>query len=163
MENNISSSDSNMQILEKSLSNAIENVIGTMAGVTLSSSEKNPPDNALLNTQIIGVMMLVGDMNAMLCLTMSNDTASLLVSYMTGIQADQLKNDDVYDGVSELINMISGSAKSLLKDTKYSFRLTAPFTVVGENRFIIHKGKGNKFSKKFIFGEIELNLIFIIL
>ena len=152
-----------VQLLEKAISSAIINVIATTSGFELNSSEVVLQGNSLQESQIVGLMFLPGNVNALLSITMSNNTASTIVSYMTGIERADLNEEDVQDGVSELVNMIAGSSKSLLKDSKYYFNLTSPLTIVGENRFMTHKGNGNKLYKRFYFGEMEINVIYIIL
>lgn len=163
MLDNIQIDKDSVNVLEKALSEAIVKVIGTTSGFELNNSLLITGNNPLQESQLVGIMFLTGNTNALLAVTMSNKTASTLVSYISGIETTELSDEDIQDGVSELINMIAGSAKSLLKDTKFYFHLTSPITVVGENRLMIHKGTGNKLYKRFHFGDMQINLIHLIL
>jgi len=163
MSNTLDFETNDLQILEKAISSGIINVINTTSGFELNSSQIINDNNSLQESQLTGIMFLTGNINALLSIAMSIKTASTIVSYMTGIETAELAKEDIHDGVSELINMVAGSAKSLLKNTKFYFNLTSPFTIIGDNHLIVHKGKGNKLYKRFYFGEMEINIMHLIL
>lgn len=150
-------------LLLKCFSNAIEDTVGTMAGFDMIDSGEDLNESRIDGSQITGVMMLQGQRNYMVCASMSMETASVLVSYITGVPYFELGNDEVYDGIAELVNIISGRTKALLSDTEYHFQLTSPFTIVGENYFIIHKSKVMKLIRKFRAGDMDIILKLFIL
>lgn len=142
--------------LEQSLNTAIKDVIETMTGLYIE--ENICKENSLNKGEISGVMIIVGEKNALMSLTMSKKAASLIIAYMTGISPSDLSDEEVYDGAAELINMIAGRTKALLRGTKYYFNITPPFTIVGDKHFILHKNKILKIMKSYSIEDEELLL-----
>ncbi|MEL7597804.1 MAG: hypothetical protein AAGU01_06335, partial [Clostridiaceae bacterium] len=87
--------------LEKSLNTAIKDVIETMTGLYIE--ENAYKESSLDKGEISGVMVMVGEKNALMSLTMSKKAASLIIAYMTGILPTDLSDEEVYDGAAELI------------------------------------------------------------
>jgi len=108
--------------------------------------------------EISGAMFLMGKNSGMASITMTKQTASILVSYMTGIPYYELEDEDLYDGVAEMMNLIAGRSKAILKDTDYYFEITPPFTIVGENHFIVHKKQSQFIQKRFISSDLSFIL-----
>ncbi len=142
--------------LEKSLNTAIKDVIETMTGLYIE--ENAYKESSLDKGEISGVMVMVGEKNALMSLTMSKKAASLIIAYMTGILPTDLSDEEVYDGAAELINMIAGRTKALLSGTKYHFNITPPFTIVGDKHFILHKNKILKIIKSYSIEDEEILL-----
>ncbi|MFZ5985946.1 MAG: chemotaxis protein CheX [Bacillota bacterium] len=150
--------------VEKSFSRALKEVAGTMAGFDLVEAfEGDLGEEQQDKTKVSGVMTLKGIRNAMMVVTVSKDSAFVLVSYMTGIEPHELKEEDLFDGIAELANMVSGRAKALLADSGYQYDLTFPFVITGENHYIVHKGKVNKTKKRFAAGVIDIEMEVFIL
>ncbi|MCY6482870.1 chemotaxis protein CheX [Clostridium aestuarii] len=148
--------DKEIIYLEQSLNIAIKDVIETMTGLYIE--ENTNQQNSMCKGEISGAMIMVGEKKAFMSLTMSKESASLIISYMTGISSENLRNEEVYDGVGEIINMIAGRTKALLKGTKYYFNITPPFTIVGDNHFIFHKDNILKITKSYFIESKELLL-----
>lgn len=143
--------------LEESLTTAIKDVIEIMAGLCIEEvlSEQI---SQIHKGEISGVMLILGEKNALMTLTMSKELCTTIISYMTGIEKTDLIEEEIYDGAAELVNMIAGRAKALLSGTKYHFSITPPFTIIGQDHFIMHKDKILKISKNYIIDDMELYL-----
>lgn len=142
--------------LEQSFNTAIKDVIETMTGLYIEESICK--GNGFNKGEISGAMIMLGEKNALMTLTMSKKAASLIIAYMTGISPDDLSDEEVYDGAAELINMIAGRTKFMLRETKYYFNITPPFTIVGDKHFILHKNKVLKIMKSYSIEGEELLL-----
>ncbi|MCY6369914.1 chemotaxis protein CheX [Clostridium ganghwense] len=142
--------------LEQSLNIAIKDVIQTMTGLYIE--ENTYKENSTVKGEISGVMIITGEKNALMSLTMSKEVASLIIGYMTGNLPSDLSDEEVYDGAAELINMIAGRTKALLTGKKYYFNLTPPFAIVGDKHFILHKNKILKIMKSYSIEGKELLL-----
>lgn len=136
-------------------SNAVKKVISTMAG--LEVIETKISDETFI-AQISGVVMLVGDANVLLSITVSKQMAYLLVSCMTGMMVQQLNEEEIYDGIAEIINMISGETRAQLSGRKLHFNALPPFAISGDKHFIIHKNKVSNLVKKFRAGDNDIYL-----
>lgn len=58
--------------------------------------------------------------------------AATVVARILGLEANQLEDSDIKDGVGELINMIAGSAKNALLGTPYKFKAALPNVITGK-------------------------------
>lgn len=58
--------------------------------------------------------------------------AKTVVARILGLDANQLDDSDIHDGVGELINMIAGSAKNALLGTPYKFKAALPNVITGQ-------------------------------
>lgn len=138
---------------------AFNDVIRTMAGFDLSSESVE----VIESKEISGVMLLLGQKNKIATLSMNKSTSAIIISYMTAIPYADLKDEDLFDGVSELINLVAGRAKAILKDTEDYFQITPPFTIIGDGHRIIHKEKMKKLSRIYSAGENKICLeVFLI-
>ncbi len=108
--------------------------------------------------EISGAMFLMGKNSGMASVTMTRQTASMLVSYMTGIPYYELSDDDLYDGIAELMNLIAGRAKAILRQTDYYFEITPPFSIVGKNHQIVYKKQAHLIQKRFISSDLSFIL-----
>lgn len=144
--------------LQKCLAQAVSDVFSTMVGLELCQVIAGAKDLETHKSDITGVMMILSGHNALLSLMLSKKDAMDIVSFMTGITAAELLNEELYDGVAELVNMIAGRAKALLAGTDYHYQITPPLTIVGENHFILYKKNVPQLTMKFAAGEIKLHL-----
>lgn len=143
---------------QKCLAQAVFDVFSMMAGMETCQVGSNIADHQLGKGDITGVMMIKGTKNAVLSLTLSQEHAAMLVSYMTGNAPQELAAEELYDGLAEMVNMIAGRAKALLAGTGRHYYITPPFTIVGPNHFIVYKKEVAKIIMRFTAGDAELYL-----
>jgi chemotaxis protein CheX len=144
--------------LQKCLAEAVSDVFGTMVGLELCQIKEKAVTTEVCKSEITGVMMILSSQNALLSMTLSKKNAAIIVSFMTGIASVELADEELYDGVAELVNMIAGRAKALLAGTDYHYQITPPLTIVGENHFILYKKNVSQLSLEFEAGEIKFHL-----
>lgn len=144
--------------LGKCLSNAVENVMSTMAGIAISETGGGTGEMVSQCNQITGIMMLLGENNSMITISVDRQTALTIVSYMTGVEVSDLQDNELCDGVAEIVNMISGSAKAMLSESEYYFQITPPFVVVGGEHDIVHKSNVTRLFKRFSTGDGDIRL-----
>lgn len=127
-----------------------------MSGFVLNEV-KNDPESAQ-DHEIIGAMVLQGENALLLTLETNKNSAAPLVSFMTGIEIEALNSELLNDGITELINMVGGSARARLETTNYKFFLSVPFTLVGESVKIVVKKRTDCFASRLVCDEIDLML-----
>jgi len=135
---------------------AIQEVIATMSGMTVT--EINDCSNSGVDGEISSAMVLVGEKNMLATISMPQETAALLVSYMTGTPIGKITPEELYDGVAELVNMVAGQVKTFVGATPYRFQLTSPFVIVGKSYSIVHKNQVTTFWKCFETSGLKLQL-----
>jgi chemotaxis protein CheX len=136
---------------------AFKDVMFTMSGVAVTEIH-DQTDFGNEAGEISGLMVLTGKHNILVTLSMSANTATTLMSSMTGSPAAELPPKELYDGVAELVNMVAGQAKTIAASTSCRFKLTSPFTVVGKDHFIVHKSRITTFFKYFNANRMEFML-----
>ncbi|MBF8982100.1 chemotaxis protein CheX [Lutibacter sp. B2] len=146
------------ELVEGACTNAVKDVIETMTGFNIDEHYKNDEEDHISTVEISGMMFIFGKRNAIFSLSMTKESAATIVAYMTGIPPFELEDEDLYDGVAELVNMITGRIKAQLINTEYYFDLTPPFTIVGKNHYIVHKSCVTNIFKKFIVENLEIDL-----
>ena len=84
---------------------------------------------------ITGVLGFSGGRRGSLLVSFPKDIAFRTVGGMLGIEFTEI-DADVRDGVSELVNMIAGGAKTKLQAKGIDFELSIPNTIIGDNHQI---------------------------
>lgn len=113
---------------------ALIETVRTMSGMVIEPGwkmEKKP--------DFCGTMFLQGDPNCLLTVSAPKETASLLVSYMTGMEESELDLGTICDGMAELSNIVAGFAKSRQASKGHLLSLTSPLCVAGSSLHIVTK------------------------
>lgn len=137
-------------------SNTFKDIIRTMTGLDFVEEKLSTEDLMAFKSQISGVVILAGEKSIMVSLSMSFATASILVSFMTGAQAGELRGEDLNDGVSEIANVIGGKIKAKSSVNRVHYKILTPFTIKGDDHYITQRDNVLLFAKKFHNSEVEI-------
>jgi len=119
---------------------ATVNVLRTMAHIPSERREVLLKRNYLMFGDISGVIGIMGQtLEGSVAITFHEDLARRVVSAMLGQSPDELSGTDLNDGVGEIVNMISGNAKTLLSGEGLSFDLALPTIVSGRGHEVAHR------------------------
>jgi len=102
-----------------------------MAGMDSSRRGLTARVDGVAYGEISGTMGLSGPAEGFVSLTFKNSLARKIVCKMLQIQPGEESEEDLRDGVGELMNMIAGHAKAELVHTDHSFFLSLPQVIVG--------------------------------
>lgn len=118
--------------------NATTEVLTTMAGIPVAFKEVRAQENYRPMGDISAVIGIIGQSGeGMIALSFSHKLASYIVAQLLGTEPAKLSADDRVDGVGELVNMISGNAKSSLSHADGEvYKLTLPTVVQGSDHSI---------------------------
>ena len=94
-------------------------------------------DNTLIG-DISGIMGLSGDVSGSIIISFKKDAACTVVGNMLGVTYTEI-NEEVKDGIQEIVNLVAGQAKSMLTDTEYHFQISIPTCIIGANHQVNHK------------------------
>lgn len=106
-------------------------VLKTMAGLTVEFRKVYFSNTIRIFGDISGIMGLSGNAEGTLVVTFYWDLAKMIIAKMMGTEEDSIDAELIHDGVSEIINMISGSTKKEFVGTPYHFEISLPSVVVG--------------------------------
>ncbi|MFQ5750927.1 MAG: chemotaxis protein CheX [bacterium] len=116
-------------------------VLSTMASLKVQAKNVheingNADSNAVTTCMdITGILGFLGNRRGSILITFPRAVACRVVGGMLGIEFNEV-DADVRDGISELVNMIAGGAKTRLQNKGVSFELSIPNTIVGPNHQI---------------------------
>jgi CheY-specific phosphatase CheX len=105
--------------------------VNTMMATDIS--KENIIENNDTNFEISGGMILSGENNRNMLMVISTTKASAtyMVQLLTGLDEDDITDDDRMSTVVELVNITAGIVKVEVADTDSSYLLTLPFAVTG--------------------------------
>jgi len=106
-------------------------ILQTMATVEVEFKKVYFSNTIRIFGDVSGIMGLSGNAEGTLVVTFYWDLAKTIVAKMMGTEEDAIDAELIHDGVSEIINMISGSTKKDFVGKPYHFEITLPSVVVG--------------------------------
>lgn len=145
---------SNLKIPGTLFSTLLQDAITTTTGFLLDVKDFSQDDKT--ENEIVGTMVMVGNKNLLLMLSADDRSARMIVSYMTGIEMQELSNAMLCDGITEIINIVGGGARIAFENTEYKFSMSVPFAITGENVNIVVKRRTERFLSSFTNGDIKL-------
>jgi len=116
---------------------AITEIFSTMAMINVNLVQTYLSDGKFHFGNITAIMALAGNEKGIVLVSLHESFARSLVSNMMGVTPDMLEEEELHDGIGELINMIAGGAKARLGDTEEHFLLSAPSVITGTRHRII--------------------------
>jgi len=118
---------------------AARNVFSTMCGMEIERKHLYVKEDHQMLGDVSGVMGLSGEAVGCVVISLPTSLACQIVARMVGEEPGTELNEDVRDGVGEIINMIAGQAKASLVSTSYHFMISLPSVVCGKGHEISHK------------------------
>ncbi len=112
------------------------NTFEVMLGVRPEDRELETKDSTDGTYDISAMVGITGSGSGGVVLSFPEDVACKIVSRMLGEEITEL-NQDVYDGLGELVNIITGNAKrGLVRYGYHDLALSLPNVVVGKHRTV---------------------------
>lgn len=137
-------------------SSLLQDAIMTTTGFYIEECAlENEIDNS---NEIVGAMVMCGEKSLILTVSTDNLSAKNIVSYMTGIDLNDLTKAMLCDGITEIVNIVGGGARIAFENTELAFSMTVPFTIIGEDINIIVKKRTERMIKYFCGSDIKLHL-----
>jgi chemotaxis protein CheX len=109
---------------------ATDNCFTKMMNLTINAQQPLIKKYPYPEYDISGVIGLSGEAQGSISLSFSKATATRFVKTMLG-NIESINEDDLIDGVGEIVNIIAGNAKAYL--TKFSLSISLPNVIIGNN------------------------------
>ena len=106
-------------------------ILKTMAGMEVEFKKVYFSNAIRIFGDVSGIMGLSGNADGTLVVTFYWDLAKTIIAKMMGTEEGSIDAELIHDGVSEIINMISGTTKKEFVGKPYHFEITLPSVVVG--------------------------------
>lgn len=114
-----------------------ETTMKTMVGITeVKRTALHLKNDFHFPGDVSALMGIGGGITGSMALTMSEATARHFMGNMLGMNGADLSREELQDGVGEMVNLITGSAKSVVTGTKYAFNISLPSIIWGANHTI---------------------------
>lgn len=145
----------------KYFSGAMADVIGAITGLEVQENDGSKEEEAKQGEFLRGQMLVLGQMNVVVFLTMNKESATQLITYANGTPLPELSREELVNKLADIVDRVAVKTKALLAGSGTKLNLDIPFVSVSftaENRNILSKQKVFKVSKKFRAGELEVFL-----
>lgn len=119
-----------LEYLEPFIKNTCH-IFDTMAGMKVEFKRIYFSNAIRIFGDVSGIMGLSGNAEGTLVITFYWDLARTIVAKMMQAEEDTIDAELIHDGVSEIINMISGTTKTEFVGKPYHFEISLPSVVVG--------------------------------
>ena len=119
-----------MEYLEPFIKNTCH-ILKTMAGIDVTFRKVYFSNTIRIFGDVSGIMGLTGNAEGTLVVTFYWDLAKMIIAKMMQTEEGSIDAELIHDGVSEIINMISGSTKKEFVGKPYHFEISLPSVVVG--------------------------------
>jgi len=106
-------------------------IFQTMAGMNVEFKRIYFSNAIRIFGDVSGIMGLSGNAEGTLVITFYWDLARTIVAKMMQAEEETIDAELIHDGVSEIINMISGTTKTEFVGKPYHFEISLPSVVVG--------------------------------
>lgn len=106
-------------------------ILKTMAGMDVEFKKIYFSNTIRIFGDVSGIMGLSGNAEGTLVVTFYWDLAKTIIAKMMQTDEDSIDAELIHDGVSEIINMISGTTKKEFVGKPYYFEISLPSIVVG--------------------------------
>jgi chemotaxis protein CheX len=122
-------------------------VLDTMASTKVVLQNIQPQKDYNPTGDISAVIGILGeDGEGMISLSFSYKLADTIVSRLLGLNSDEISKEDRSDGIGEIVNMISGNAKTALsQSTTTPYKLTLPTLIQGSGHEVASRPKNSPY------------------
>ncbi len=125
--------------LKSCLVNAIAEVFDTMLSMEVEAGKSNPEN--ISDSRIVGTVGFAGKVMGCVNLHVGEEFAENITAAMLGMEPDEIESDEeIFDVIGELSNMVGGDLKSRLCDAGLECQLSIPSTTSGSDFKIESKG-----------------------
>lgn len=126
----------------RSIKASTKEVFSTMLMLDVNADESFIKDENKVSTDLISSLHFFGEKYmGKIAVFAYGATACHIAGAMLGIEATEV-NEEVKDGMGEIVNMIAGSAKVKLESTMGNLHLLTPWVIAGKNLTIASPAGG---------------------
>ena len=146
---NLSLMNTGGTVFENSFVKSVQDIINSILDVNLESENASVLMEKAYPSFVTGLMIMHGERDLILSLTFSKEAAADIVVSLLDVKYNKLEEDEVYDAIMEVTNMVSGRMKTATLDLGYNQQLTTPLFFVGSRHFFGAKSRPTGISKRF--------------
>lgn len=111
--------------------------------------------------EVIAALQVTGDIDGIVAMVCSRDTAAQLTQNMLGLEAPPEDMTEIADCAGEIVNMITGSIKNRCVESGVSFHLSIPTVVWGKETVLSLQEEVSGFRVPFLVDGEEMYVAFL--
>ncbi len=119
---------------------------------------KDTENQMFCQSYISSILFMTGPVNMALIIGMPIQDASDIICSLTGMGAEQVQGENMFDIVNEIANMVSGRIKAVLNQMGYVYANSHAFTVFGEDYNIFNRSRIKSIIKKYRSTYLEVTV-----
>ena len=142
--------------------NALQNVLSMMAQMELKPGKPQIKKDEYARGDVSGIIGMVGpQVKGSFSISFEENLACEIMHKMLGELPDSV-DEEVFDMVGEITNMVTGGAKKELAERGFDFDMATPIVVSGRDHTISHKSEGAKLIMPFnhVAGKAYIEICF---
>lgn len=141
------------------LAEAVREVMKTMSGMDFVEDRNILiPNTNYDEPYISGALLLNGEKNLLVMIGISTSHSKGIVSKMLNVDVLNIKDENLFDGIMEITNMLAGKLKSLLFAFNMPYTLSIPYVLYGDSMGIFLKKKQKVVTGIYKSDDYEVNL-----
>lgn len=105
---------------------------------------------------VTGMMIMHGEKDLILTLTFSKEAAADVVVSLLDTKYNKLEEEEVYDAIMEVTNMVAGRLKTATLLLGYNQQLTTPLVFVGPRHFLGAKSRPSGINKRMTYKKFQM-------
>lgn len=113
---------------------SIQNVFSTMLQLEVSINEPSVNQSGRTPFDVSGIIGITGDVRGTIVLSFPSETATRIASLFSGEELT-IDSPDFADAIGELVNMVSGGAKSMFHTKRAS--ISTPSVIIGGGHVVV--------------------------
>ncbi|MCP4706622.1 MAG: chemotaxis protein CheX [candidate division Zixibacteria bacterium] len=118
-------------------------IFSAFSSVPVKATGARKIDEQISETDIYGTILFVGIPAGKVEICLNKDMARQLAANIALCEPEELSDEDVYDGVGEIINQIAGNTRTLLWDEGFKTEISTP-AVTDESNLSEYDKKRNQ-------------------
>lgn len=108
------------------------------AGAREAGARKDVSEPALNIAAMVG---LAGELSGVMSIRCTSKSAAMMASMMLGVEPDHI-NDEIYDALGEICNMVAGNFKNKIPGLGDGCLLSVPTVIIGDD-YRVHPPAGS--------------------
>jgi two-component system chemotaxis response regulator CheY len=141
-------------------SDAFSQIIGKIAGTEVLDRYGSGEDWTRRRGVFFGQILVLGQINAVILITMKKETAAKTVSLPAGNSPVETEDEKLVNGIAEMMNMVVAKTRALIAGTNVKWDLEFPCTLAGFIGESLHLLPNRVFmiAKDYRAGDMEVSL-----
>lgn len=112
--------------MQQAVVHAVSNLLGTMVPMNFEPGQHQEPGLRFVGDHLLGMIQVNGKLSGSITISVPSPLALAMTAAMLEEEESEELNDDVYETIAEITNIIAGGVKTFLCQQEEMFNLGLP-------------------------------------